>query len=470
MLGINETFCKTKLYNDFKNDVLKSFTRNLKQGHILLRGNYSTLLGNGLELLKMAVGEFFGKSEIGVGNVHSHKFAYGKTLLASRSPHITMGNILLAENVAHDEIDEYFNLSNEIVYINAIGENIQQRLNGCDYDSDTMLLTDDETLVSAARKHYGDFKVPTCFVSAKKTERRYNATHQADLDIKTSANKIGEIVNLSQQLNSLFWEQVNTGTPLAECMGLYYDICKLAALSGLEIDRAKKEFVVSSGDEISYLKEKYKIKDDGQTIKPMFFKMITLENGYKLSPAIKYKYFHTSMDYIQKAIASNSRRRGVKYKQSFLPFMSLVKKPEGLKLQGYYYSKKDRIVDLVRTAQEDIRKLYIDYESKSKEEKYAILLSANERKQECIDTIDKIFALDEVMYLTLKELDSAESADVAKFMFETLFGKPDEAFFRLIRESKQPIDELVEVANGDIKIYEFTFEKRLSGGGVSNKV
>jgi len=32
--------------------------------------------------------------------------------------------------VASDEIDEYFDLSNEVVYVNAIEENIQQRLNG----------------------------------------------------------------------------------------------------------------------------------------------------------------------------------------------------------------------------------------------------------------------------------------------------------------------------------------------------
>ena len=106
LLGINDKFSRTKMYKEFRDDIVKGFFRNLKRGHILLNGNYSTLLGNGLELLKQAIGQFDGSSEIGVGNIHSHKFEYGKTVLGSRSPHVTMGNILLAQNVASENIDK----------------------------------------------------------------------------------------------------------------------------------------------------------------------------------------------------------------------------------------------------------------------------------------------------------------------------------------------------------------------------
>ena len=119
LLGINDKFSRTKIYKEFRDDIVKGFFRNLKRGHILLNGNYSTLLGNGLELLRQAIGQFDGSSEIGIGNIHSHKFEYGKTVLGSRSPHVTMGNILLAKNVASENIDKYFNMTNEIVYINS---------------------------------------------------------------------------------------------------------------------------------------------------------------------------------------------------------------------------------------------------------------------------------------------------------------------------------------------------------------
>ena len=260
LLGINNDFAKTQLYKDFRNDIVKGFMRNLKQGHILLHGNYSTLLGNGVELLQQSIGEFQGEGVINVGCLHTKKFEYGKTVLASRSPHITMGNILLATNVENELIDKYFNMTPEIVYVNAIGENIQQRLDGCDYDSDTILITDNEILINAAQRNYNVFKVPTSFVESQKTKRYYTSAQKSDLDVKTSVNKIGEIVNLSQFLNSILWDRVNKGAKTTECDELYKDICKLAVLSGIEIDKAKKEFVIDSGKELDILRKKYKIE------------------------------------------------------------------------------------------------------------------------------------------------------------------------------------------------------------------
>ena len=70
-----------------------------------------------------------------------------------------MGTLYCAENVLGGGIWDYFDLG-DIVCVNAIEENIQQRLNGCDYDSDTMLITDDALLVNAAERYNGFFKVP----------------------------------------------------------------------------------------------------------------------------------------------------------------------------------------------------------------------------------------------------------------------------------------------------------------------
>ena len=62
-----------------------------------------------------------------VGNIHSTRFEYDQVLLGSRSPHVTIGNIWLPHNMKNDTIDKYVNLTNEIVCINSIGENVLQR-------------------------------------------------------------------------------------------------------------------------------------------------------------------------------------------------------------------------------------------------------------------------------------------------------------------------------------------------------
>lgn len=462
MLGINDKFAQTKMYYDFRDDLVKGEIRNLKKGHVLVNGNYSTLMGNGMEMLQASIGQFHGESIVGVGNIHSKRFAYGQTLLASRSPHVTVGNILLTKNVACELYDTYFNMTDGIVCVNAINENIQQRLNGCDYDSDTMLITDDALLIEVARRHYDEFLVPTNMTSSVKTARYYTQDDKADLDVKTSVNKIGEIINLSQQLNSLMWDRISKGASVESCMELYYDICKLAVLSNIEIDRAKREFTINSTTEINLLKRKYKITDDEKTVKPQFFKMITTENGFELSDNVRYKYFNTSMDYLQKIISRFNFREGRECKRSVVPFMSIVKEPSGnYSRQGYYYKQRDKIISVIRAAKEEKHKLFTGYDTMSQSEKESVWRYAGEIKQDCIEEVERLSSCPATMYLVLKDLDSPDCRDVAKFVFEVLFGRPDEAFFTMILNSKEEVYTLVEDDDGELEFYGFHFSKVL---------
>ena len=466
LLGMNANFAKTQLYYDFRNDLVKSLIRELKKGHILVNGNYSTLLGNGYEMLQQSIGTFEGKSIIGKGNIHSKRFEYDKTILGSRSPHVCSGNVLLVNNVASDEIDKYFDLSNEVVYVNAIEENIQQRLNGCDYDSDSILLTDNQMFIKAAQKNYDKFKVPTCFVSAKKIKRYYTNEQKADLDVKTSVNKIGEDINLSQQLNSLFWQHIHNGETFEDNAELYYDICKLAVLSGIEIDKAKKEYEVDVCKELNQIKEKYKItklvKDkNGETtekvVKPMFFKMITIENGYDISERHLYKYFDTPMDYLQKRLSKFQFRLGREQKQDILPFSSIVKKTTIPNDNGYYYRQMKRIIDIVRDTNKELRNLYKDYEEKTKEEKEEVKSIASEIKQTCVEYVNDISMHNATMYLLLTALDKKENRDVKRRIFLTLFGTPNKTFFTMISDNQGIINELYECSDGNITLYDMKY-------------
>lgn len=90
-------------------------------------------------------------------------------------------------------------------------------------------------MIEAARRHYDDFGVPTSAVEAMKVQRYYTPEQLADLDVKTSENLIGDIVNLSQELNSLLWDQLNSGASLEDVMPLYHDISQLDVMSGIEI-------------------------------------------------------------------------------------------------------------------------------------------------------------------------------------------------------------------------------------------
>lgn len=467
LLGINDKFSKTKIYKDFRDSIIKSFMRNLRRGHVLLNGNYSTLLGNGIELLQHAIGEFNGESVVGVGNVHSTRFCYDKTILGSRSPHVTMGNILIVKNVENEEIDKYFNMTNEIVYINSINENTLQRLSGADMDSDTMLLTDNELLIRSALKNYDKYLVPTNCVTAQKTKRHYNSQDIADLDVKTSVNKIGEIVNLSQQLNSLYWEQINGGKFVDSLKELYMDICKLDVLSGIEIDKAKKEFTIDSGKEIEILKRKYHLEEDGKTVKPMFFKMITRENGYELPKDAVFRYFETPMDYLQKIISSANYRQARQTNKETIPFMDIIRAPECK--SGAYNVVRDKIIEKIKFFKNSITEAYIGYDEKDKSGKKLVRERVAQIKQECADEISNTSSNEYLMYLLLKELEKTENRSIKSLMFDVMFGKPDETFIRMINGSKDPIFILRENESGEEKYYDFSFERVSSFDEFSSK-
>ena len=303
MLGITDKFTKTKMYVEFCNDLIKAFIKNLRCGHILIQGNYSTLCGNPIEMLKQAIGTFDGTSVIEKKTVHSVRFNDGVELLGCRSPHVTMGNVLLTKNVLRDEIIRYMNPTNEIVYLNSIEENILERLSGADFDSDTMLLSDNQILIKAAKRNYDNFPVPTKLVEGEAHKRKYTDAEKADLDIKTSVNKIGEIINLSQELNSILWDRLHNGASIESVMSLYCDIAQLDVMSNLEIDSAKRENPADNTFELQCLKKKYDVRDNkNRHVRPMFFKYI---DGYKGYRDDYYIYREEDDEFVKKCVVGS---------------------------------------------------------------------------------------------------------------------------------------------------------------------
>lgn len=458
LIGLNDKFPKTKIYKEFRDTLIKGYIKNLKRGHILVEGNYSTLFGNGHELLLQSIGLFNGESILPEKGIYSKRFSNGEKILGVRSPHICAGNVFLAENTYCEQIDKYFNLTKEIICVNSINDNLLQRLNGADYDSDTILITNDKTLVKVAERSNGKFKVPTNLVNAKKTERVYVDSHKADLDIKTSVNKIGEIVNLSQQLNSIYWDKKN-GKNHIDDKDIYLDVCKLAVLSNIEIDKAKKEFTIDSGKELTILRDKYRIGDNGKSLKPMFFKTITCENGYKLPKNTKYKYFKTPMDYLQKGINSFNFRLGRKYKEETIPFMAIVKEKSKQNRSGYYCNTRDKIINLMIEAKKCISKLYIDYDKMDDREKRDVKQSVFEVKQDYLQIVDQMSENEYLMYLVLRELDNKKYRSIHNIMFEILFSRPTQPFLKMINKNRECMTELVENYHGEITYFGRNYSK-----------
>ena len=272
-------FEQTEFYKSFRSDTVRYFKERLRKGRIAVSGNYQVLFGNAYEFLWALTDESYEPTfsfSLDDGQVCTTGFAHGEMVLCARSPHITMGNLYLAKNAHCYDLLRYFNLTPNIICVNAIESNIQQRLNGCDYDSDSMLVTNDEWIIAGVTGCYNILKVPVCKAEPiGKTDYENTPRSLAALDQTIAKNKIGEIVNLSQFLNCLLWDGLFTEQGEHHPMDIYHDICILAVLSGMEIDKAKRLYSADSTKVLSRLRhyrQNFKKKNGGNL--PAFYKFI----------------------------------------------------------------------------------------------------------------------------------------------------------------------------------------------------
>ena len=433
-------FDETKLYANFRNDVVRCMKERLKRGHILLNGTNATLFGNGTELLKYLASEDI-TSELKPGQIRCDRFGNGTKLLCARSPHITMGNLYCVENNLSGGIWDYFDLGENIVCVNAIGENIQQRLNGCDYDSDTMLITDDKLLVNASARYKDFFKVPVCNIKAEeKTEQTLS-----ELDYDTSVNKIGEIVNLSQKLNSILWDELYKGAEEGEMLSVYEDICKLAVLSGLEIDKAKRSFEnISVSKELTMLRKKY------QRPSPNFFAEID-ESRSK-----QHAFYHTAMDDLYALVNKVHFRKGREQYGDYLPISSSLAYDVGSG-NATEYRHKDKIVQIIDESKAAINRLYLSIRTADEQEREVLYEQITDIKAERDRQVAKWLTNENVLILVLRHYEKNSAADwriYAAFINYPIFS---ELLWELYDGTAK---EVMEDENGEYSLYGRKFAKK----------
>lgn len=430
----------TALYANFRDDVVSGLKSNLRRGHILLNGTNATLFGNGPELLKYIAGEKI-TSELKKGQIYSKRFANGAKLLCVRSPHITMGNLYCVENNLNGDIWNYFDLGKNIVCVNAIGENIQQRLNGCDYDSDAMLITDDKLLVEAAEKHKENFKVPVCGIpSMSKIGQTL-----AELDHDTSENKIGEIVNLSQKLNSIIWNEIHHGAPIDKILDIYNDVCKLAVLSGLEIDKAKRAYDnVNVGKELSVLRKKY------NRPAPIFFKEID-EKGKDN----EYEFYDAAMDYIYQAVRKFNFLKGKRKRINYMP-ISWVVGENATSDNATDYRHRDKIIEICEEYRTRIDRLYMELRIADDQEREVLYDRITEEKADRDRQVSKLLTSRNILIFVARHYENNRPSDWR--IYAPIVNSHHFKDFML--KGGSPIGFVEENENGSIVVYGKKFARK----------
>lgn len=470
ILDINNDFIKTKMGKKMQIDTINSYIKNVRKGHVLVEGNYSVVISSPYEYLLASIGKWDGKSSV----IKPHecvtsKFNKGEEIVGVRSPQPTMCNMTVFKNNKYEILDKYFNTnSKEVIYISAIGWNIFELESSMDVDGDTMMITNNKYIVESAKnlneeiivdgKKIKRFLVSTDFTPKSSIKRKYNWKDLADTDIKCSSNKIGEIINMAQMLNSVYWNKKHTGTSEEELFELYKDICQLNILSCIEIDRCKKLSPVNATKELNKIREKGYLgkgiisrnkKEKEVGIRPYFFKFLDGGKDYK------FKKFHTGMDYLEEII---DKEINVKNYETDIPLSSILISEKASKADR---RKIERIIKIVTEMKNTQNQIYNMQDCDNKWELIQDNYNYNMKR------LRKIHITSVMIYAIIKRIDDAYNNENSKFkeykpisrkLLNTLFDYNHEYFLQNIKIKKNNI-YIIEDKDGDIKLYNKKFKK-----------
>ena len=254
----NDSFKDTKYFREKKAKIISKLKKKMMLGKVLQEGDNLTICGNPIALLLKAIRKnpmedhcFEAKKD--VIQCYTARFKNGEPLAGFRSPHNSPNNIVYLENTYPEELIKYFpNLGRNVIVINGIKTDVQDRLNGMDQDSDSVYVTNQEQIVEAAKVAYAKYptivnNIPLEGASTYKNDPESYAL--MDSKISSAQMSIGYASNLAQMALSYYYDKyyrTNVKSPELEDI---FVICSV--LAQCAIDSAKRIYSVNINTELN---------------------------------------------------------------------------------------------------------------------------------------------------------------------------------------------------------------------------
>ncbi|MBX4152214.1 hypothetical protein K1X09_33465 [Paenibacillus lautus] len=412
----NQDIVKTKLFKNFRKKTISSYVTHVKNGKVRLNGDYCVMLGNPIEFLYHAIGKLNTEDPqaINLKDNEVYTTLFEETELSGfRNPHTSPNNVLLVKNKKSQYIDNYLNLTDNIVCVNAIKFPLQDILSGSDYDSDTVLLIKDKHLLKLTKRVFGKYNV--CINQVSSSKRKYKVSNQdmaiIDNELSNSQKYIGRTVNIGQLCMSRYWDMLNKGLSEEEISGLIKKIDVVTVLSGICIDLAKKMFDIDINKEIDRIsKTKELLKK-----KPLFWKYVSQSNE------IVTTMYECPMDFLFKEMTMLNYADPIEE----VPFYDLLAPGETKK------SNRRQEIKILSYVETMVTKLNNTFSSN---------LSEEERDRKIDDIIkyyrfyiDKIQINEFTMHSLLVKISKNKKDKIASRLLNTLYSSHKDLFLRCFR-------------------------------------
>ena len=351
LLSVNTKFKDTDLFKEFKTKNINKYITTLKKGKIKVKGcDYYTVCGNPIELLYLAINKFNGRPIALKDNEIYCKSVEDNTEVAViRNPCINQGNTFFAVNKHNDDLDKYMVLDGNIVIVNAIESDIDMRCAGMDRDSDEVLIHTNKAIVEQVKENR-KYLTPVTDIKADNKLRYWTNIEMCEVDKLISKNYIGKIVNLSQQLNSMYWNEYNKSNRNELKLEELYKLTSLLSIASmLEIDKAKKLLNIEMKDLLRNIKKNVFVdkllkkngKQSNTPKNPKFF----IATGHKRN---RCTYMNCTMDNLYEILSDSDVIKKAEGSTS-IEFNSLLKENDNIDMNKANYNQIPNIVKTIET-------------------------------------------------------------------------------------------------------------------------
>ena len=250
----NKEFTRSDYFRYRKSNIIESYVNNFKFGKVLQNADNLVFVGSPYAMLLYTVGQDVEtdvtfKQEKDCIQCFTQRFKDGEYLACFRSPHNSKNNISYLHNTYSDEYIKYFDLGEQIIALNVLHTPVQDRMNGCDFDSDSGYVTNQEDIVECAKRAYLNY--PTIVNNISKDKNHYNndllTFAKIDNGLAHAQSAIGLSSNLAQFAQTYMYNFNDNK---------YKDyVCILSVLAQCAIDNAKRTFDINIVDEIERIKQ-----------------------------------------------------------------------------------------------------------------------------------------------------------------------------------------------------------------------
>jgi hypothetical protein len=400
----NHEFANSKWFRYEKKEIIKGYVYKLRKGKIAINADNLTICGNPYALLLYSVGDNWANDptlnhENGTIQCYTTRFDHDEYLCAIRNPHNSPNNICYLHNIHSELMKKYFRFSDNIIAVNCIKSDIQDRANGMDEDSDFFYVTNQPTMVKYSKICYEQY--PTIVNKLKESNITYSNTKlaYAEMDNKFAMSQmsIGESSNLAQLAMTYYWTNFDNKE-------LYDNFVILSVIAQVAIDSCKREYEVDPVSEIERIKKMECMKItrpdfiDGEIVDvrsdfPEFMKYTKEIKHTKNGKELPYEEVREKKEKIKKRI-NNTLVCPMNYLQEILDKIQMSENSNTIPTEKFFIKmsgkpkneQMTKIRNLVEQYDKQIREIFILYN----DDELMYFLKIKEATRSFIDNLHRI--------------------------------------------------------------------------------